>query len=180
MNAVPVAGATSASPSPSSRQSSTADGTRARKASGPASTGTPASASVRIFPPSRSSASISVTATPACCKKYAVASPVMPPPTTATRLRSGMAPDVDPADDFGHAGAEGGIGVGGRGAGERQPEAGRLGPGLHVQVVEDLQVIGDETARADHHTRGTGTDEHRQHGEQVGADPRLRCPAGAL
>src|SRR5207253_662403 len=60
-NALPVAGSTSSSLRPRATASARACGTRARNVSGPSSTGTPPSDEVRILPPSRSSASRTVT-----------------------------------------------------------------------------------------------------------------------
>src|SRR3954447_13770903 len=63
-----------------------ASGTRARKASGPASTGKPSKSSVRILPPARSEASSTVTEARSR-RNQAVARPAMPAPTTTTRGR---------------------------------------------------------------------------------------------
>ena len=84
--AEPVAGATRSSPNPSDSASSTAPGTRARKASGPVSTPMPATVAPEIFPPMAADDSITSTRSSGRIRerKCAVARPAMPPPTIST------------------------------------------------------------------------------------------------
>ena len=85
MNAPPGRGATTSSARPSLETSSARSGPRLRNASGPVSTGNPATVRVETLPPSRPSASSTTTSRPcSTASQYAVASPEMPPPTTAT------------------------------------------------------------------------------------------------
>src|SRR5690606_17611675 len=157
---------------PSSAHSSTASGTRARNESADSSSSTPPSGDVRSLPPARSPASSSTTRAPRRRPSQAAASPVMPPPTTArstctVMLRSSggraVATKSGPGRDVGRPANRGGGGrsggphqVGQRrhdggvvvdrgGAGERQARLAGHPAGVDVEVVEDLEVVRDET-----------------------------------
>ena len=159
--------------------SSTASGTLARKASAPSSTaGRPANGVVRSLPPNRSSASRTSMDTAAgstrSARNHAVARPLIPPPTTRTRVTPRA-----------RAAARAAMTVGSSFIDACPPEhqAGclRTPAGLDVEVVEHLEVIGDEAARA--HQQAVGVLRPGQlvdHGEDVGADPRLRRAPGGL
>ncbi len=61
------------------------------------------------------------------------------------------------------------------------PGLGRPGGCFDVEVVEHLQVVGDEPAGAhDHPTERTALAQVVDHREDVGADPRFGCPPGRL
>src|SRR5947208_1616479 len=80
-------------------------------------------------------------------------------------------------DQFTHHGDEARIVAGRRRPGEVEAEfLGRAG-GLVVEVPQNLDVVGDEPDRADHHTGGPGRGQHAQ----VVGDVRLqpRYPRGA-
>ena len=147
-HALVVAGATRSSPKPRRRHRSAAQGTRPRKVSGPTSRGSSPKVSVRTLPPTRSNASSTVTGTPASRRNHAVASPVMPAPTTVTR--SG---DIGVEHLAGQRVAEDGVVVERLGAGEGDAELLGALAGLDVEVVEDLQMVGDEPGRAHEHAR---------------------------
>ena len=51
---------------------------------------------------------------------------------------------------------------------------------LDVEVVEDLQMVGDESDRADHHRGGPVGRHPTDLAQQVGADPRVGGPPRAL
>src|SRR5207249_825912 len=126
--------------------------------------------------PTRSLASRTDTSTPARCRYHAVASPAMPPPTTTT-TRCG-------SDTFEHGTGDGGrkarVVVQRLGAGEGDPELLGASGGLHVEVVEDLEVVGGEAGRAHEHACRPLRSQVVEHLSDVGPDPRLRCAPRAL
>ena len=66
-------------------------------------------------------------------------------------------------------------------AGEGQAAALGAAAGLDVEVVQHLEVIGDEAAGAHQHARGRPVaGQLVDHGEDVRTEPRLGCPAGRL
>ena len=90
IRAATAPGLTRCPSSPAPRISSTPSGRRASRASAPSSTLTPAISASDSLPPSRAAPSSTITCTGSPRRKYAAASPAMPPPTIAT---TGRAPD---------------------------------------------------------------------------------------
>ncbi len=95
----------------------------------------------------------------------------------------GAAPEGTQSPDRQHAvgqsGEHGGIVVQDAGSRERQPELGGEASSLDVEVVEHLEVVGDESLRTHQHSGGTTSrGEVVQHVENVGAAPGLGRGAG--
>ena len=186
----PVApGATSSSPIPSSLQSCTAHGLRARNESAPDGSTRSPTCTLRSFPPGRSFASSTTTSIEgsAFVRRYAVASPLTPPPMTTTvgaspfavtRRHLGLGEMV--AHDLGQHVQVLGIGV--RHARAREHDPGFLGDllGLDVEIEQHLEMVGHEPCAAHQH-RG------RSFGGDLGDDllhrrtpPGVGGTAGAL
>src|SRR5215207_11424589 len=163
---------------PSSAHSCVPSGTRARKASAASSTAPPAKGEVTISPPARPDASRTRTDAPRATPSQAAASPLTPPPTT-TRSTSAPAltashPGRRPPHPVGQGGEHGGLVVDRRRAGEGEPQVGGEPGGVHVEVVEDLQVVGHEPLRAHEHALDpAGGGQRPDHLEDIGAAPRL-------
>ena len=67
------------------------------------------------------------------------------------------------------------------GAGERQADVSGHAGGFDVEVVDDLEVVGDEAVRAHQDAvAAAGVGEGADHLEDVGPAPRLGGPTGAL
>ena len=162
-----------------------------RKASGPRSTARPATTAASTRPPSRSVASSTTTSRRRPTRVRAAGQlprrgqagdarrRARPPgarrAVTAPRPRRPAAV----AHDSGQHGAEGRVGVEGGRTGERRcPLPSAAGPGLDVEVVEDLEVVGHEAHGAHHDGAAPRRRQARPiTSQQVGPDPGVRGAA---
>src|SRR5688572_11744180 len=167
---------------PSRSTSASPAGLVDRNESAPASTTSPSTRCVAILPPNRSAASTTVTGTPASASSSAAVRPAIPPPTTTTGpavtgYESLAEVLVDQRDQ--RVGQSVGVVEHGHAF---QPEAEFLGPGpeLDVDVVERLDVVGQESDRRDHHTRHTVVGQCVEGRLHFRAEPWLRGTALAL
>ena len=176
-------GDTSSPASPSSRQRSTAHGLRATNESAPVSRRTSPTIVLPSLPPARSDASRTVTSTPAAASRYAVVKPETPPPITTTRPASLISPAPPPGAPGRPRRARRGT-PGRRSAcavrSNRAPACSAIVARLDVQVVEDLQVIGDEAGGAHDHGVPPRRRELLDHRLDRRSPPRVVRPAGAL
>src|SRR5687767_7510682 len=128
-----------------------------------------------MTPPRRGEASNKWKGRPACWRVSAAQSPAIPPPTMTTGPSA-----TGGTDDAAQRGDEGRRVVERLRALERDPDSGRLPPGLHVDVEQDLRVIADEADTAHEDAPSSRLGERRDGIVEGGPQPRLGGAARTL